>query len=47
VKEIVCTANAADATAMTMILLLIRIIKQVANEARVLWIVKQSINKKL
>lgn len=31
-------ANAADATAMTMILLLVRIIEQVANEARVLQI---------
>lgn len=31
-------ANTADATAMTMILLLVRIIEQVANEARVLQI---------
>lgn len=35
-KEVVGTTDATDATAMTMILLLVRIIEQIANEARVL-----------
>lgn len=46
VEKIVCTTNAADATAMAMVLLLVRIIEQVANETRVLQIKNMLIDDK-